>query len=142
QISDLLTLCFVNAPMRLAELTLLDHGGGSGVMSLFALELGVGTVVYNDIYDVSCADATRLAQAVDLRLEHSVCGDVDAIVSYLEENGIELNAAVSYDVLEHIYDIPGFLRAFAAAPISERFFRMVFASSANIKNRRYLRNMT
>jgi hypothetical protein len=142
QVSDLLTMCLADSAVPLDRFTLLDYGGGSGVISLLAKELGIGTVVYNDIYDVSCRDASALADAVGVQLDGVVCGDIDQVLAYLREQGRELNAVVSYDVLEHIYDVPSFFRALATAPTSERFFRLVFASGANIKNARYVRYAT
>jgi hypothetical protein len=142
QVADLLTMCLADSPIPLDRFTLLDYGGGSGVISLLAKELGVGTVVYNDIYDVSCKDAAALAGAIGMQLDGVVCGDVDDVLAYLRAQGHELNAVVSYDVLEHIYDVPSFFGALVTAPMSKRFFRLVFASGANIKNARYVRYAT
>lgn len=142
QVSDLLTMCLAGSTVPLERFTLLDYGGGSGVISLLAKEAGIGTVIYNDIYDVSCEDASALAGALGVQLDGIVCGDIGEVLAYLREQRRVLNAVVSYDVLEHIYDVPSFFGALATAPMSDRFFRLVFASGANIKNPRYVRWVT
>ena len=101
----LLHLVLRNSSVPLKDFILVDYGGGSGVISYLAVELGVGTVIYNDIYDISCEDVGRISKALKLPLDHIVCGDVDDIVSYLQAHAIPVNAILSYDVLEHIYDV-------------------------------------
>lgn len=49
-------------PSSFKEFTLIDYSGGSGVYSMMAKAVGIGTVVYNDIYEVSCQDAKKIAQ--------------------------------------------------------------------------------
>lgn len=40
----------------------LDYGGGTGLLSLLAIECGVPNVFYNDIYNISCRDAETIAK--------------------------------------------------------------------------------
>src|SRR2546421_4383275 len=63
---DLLRLCLAEWSGPLDEFVLVDYGGGSGILSFLAKELGVGTGVYEDIYDVSCEDARRIAHTLAL----------------------------------------------------------------------------
>jgi len=122
------------------DCTVLDYGGGSGIFSFLAKEMGVGRVIYNDIYDVSCRDVKQLGRALSLELDDVVCGDVDDLISYVKEHSIIVNAIASYDVIEHIYDIKDFLRKMA---LLSRFpFRVVHASGANTKNPFYVRRTT
>jgi hypothetical protein len=111
---------------------MVDYGGGSGLISLLALEMGIGTVVYNDIYDVSCNDVGLLARRLNLEMDHIVCGDVDQLVSYLNRNSIAINAISSYDVLEHIYDVDRHFEILNG--IKGGGFRIVYASGANAAN--------
>jgi len=101
----LLYLAVKNSHVSAEDFVLVDYGGGSGVLSFLAAEMGIGTVIYNDIYDVSCTDVGSLSNALGLTLDHIVCGDVDELVSYLRENAISIDAITSYDVLEYIYDV-------------------------------------
>jgi hypothetical protein len=135
----LLYLSLQNSQKSLKKSVLVDYGGGSGVISLLAIELGVGTVIYNDIYDVSCCDVGILCNALDLNMDHIVCGDVDELVSYLQEKSISINAIVSYDVLEHIYDVEAHFQRLNR--LTGSVFRIVYASGANIENPLYVRSV-
>jgi 2-polyprenyl-3-methyl-5-hydroxy-6-metoxy-1,4-benzoquinol methylase len=130
----LLYLSLHNSPILLENFVLVDYGGGTGLISFLAVEMGIGTVIYNDIYDVSCMDVSRLSNILGLTLDHIVCGDVDELISYLRENSISINAIISYDVLEHIYDVESHFRKLSS--LSESQFRVVYASTANIANPR------
>ena len=88
---------------RLRDLTVIDYGGGSGIMSLLAKEMGIGKVIYNDIYDVSCDDIEITAKKLDLKLDHIVCGGIECLISHIQEHDLRVDAIVSYDVIEHIY---------------------------------------
>lgn len=87
--------------------------------------------MYNDIYDVCCRDVRILSSTLGLPLAHIVCGDVDDLVAYLNENEITVDAVVSHDVLEHIYDVKHHFEALAGL---QGNFRIVYTSSANPKN--------
>jgi SAM-dependent methyltransferase len=139
--ADLLRLCLASWTRPLRDFVLVDYGGGTGILAFLAKEIGIGTVVYEDIYDVSCRDADRVARMLDLELDHVVCGDVEELVSMLHANGLAVNAIASYDVLEHIYDVQAHFQELARAPMSAEYFRLVYGSGANIKNRRYVRTV-
>lgn len=102
------------------------------MLSLLARAAGIGTVVYSDIYDVSCRDAQILGKEAGLEADHYVHGDVDELTEFLQANAIVVDAILSYDVIEHIYDIEHFFKtiaSWAGAP-----FRIVMASGANPHN--------
>lgn len=128
-----------NSQVSPENFVLVDYGGGSGVISFLAAEMGIGTVIYNDIYDVSCTDVGSLSNALGLTLDHIVCGDIDELVSYLHENSISINAITSYDVLEHIYNVESHFRKLSC--LTDSRFRIVYASGANIKNPRYVHSV-
>lgn len=117
----------------LKDCVLVDYGGGSGVMSLLAKELGVGRVIYNDIYDVSCRDVALIAGACGIPVDDYVCGDIDDVIAYTDKEQVLVNAICSYDVIEHIYDIEGYLRKLVAFRRGQPF-RIAFGSGANIRN--------
>jgi hypothetical protein len=120
---------------------IIDYGGGCGIFSLLAKELGIGTVIYNDIYDVSCMDVKLLSGILKLKLDHVICGDIDDVISYLKKNHITfISSITSYDVLEHIYDVEAHFKKLDSLLDGE--FRVVYGSSANIHNQNYVRGVT
>jgi len=133
---DLLELLLADVSFPLSQVAVIDYGGGSGVLSLFAKELGIGTVIYQDIYDVSCKDAMILANFLGRPLDHIVCGDVEDLVHYVRVNSIDVTGVVSFDVLEHIYDIESHFAHLAH--LSAQPFRVVYGSGANISNPVYV----
>lgn len=118
----------------------VDYGGGSGIFSLLAKEAGIGTVIYNDIYDISCADVSKTSKALNIAIDHIVCGDTDSLVTYIQKHSITINAITSFDVIEHIYNIEehfGKLAYLQTAP-----FTMVYGSGANPENKWKLKAIT
>ena len=83
----------------------LDYGGGSGLLSLLAIEFGLRDVYYNDIYDISCKDAWEIASVLGYKRKAYIEGDVDNVIRFCEKTGILFDAVGSYDVIEHIYDL-------------------------------------
>lgn len=110
----------------------IDYGGGIGILALLAKEVDIGTVVYNDIYDVSCEDARVIALAAENMADYYVQGDIEDLLRFLQRHSMNCHAIASYDVIEHIYDIDHFLKSLAG--ISEKSLTMVMASGANPYN--------
>lgn len=138
--ATLLERALVGNPKPLAETIVVDVGAGTGVFSFLALEAGVGTVVANDIYDVSCRDAALIGQALNTPLDHIVEGDADALIAHLQANALKPDALVSYDVIEHIYDVPAHLKKLSV--LHHPSLRIVYASTANIANPKRVREIT
>jgi 2-polyprenyl-3-methyl-5-hydroxy-6-metoxy-1,4-benzoquinol methylase len=107
--SFILSWSLANNREPLNRVTFCDYGAGSGILAMLAKELGIGTVIYNDIYDVSCHDAALVAERIGCKADWYVHGDFDELVSFLEVHGIALSSVASYDVIEHVYDTPAFL---------------------------------
>jgi hypothetical protein len=100
--------------------------------SLLAKEAGIGTVVYVDLYDVCCRDARHIAQRLGLAADHYVNGDIDGLLSFLKSNNLSCDTFVSYDTIEHIYDMDDFLAKIgrvSSGPVS-----LMMASGANPLN--------
>lgn len=121
------------------EIVFLDHGGGHGLMSLLAKEYGIGTVIHNDIYPVSCKDARSIALSLNLEADIYIPGEIDDVLDYLKKSDKFCDAVASYDVIEHIYDINDFLNKIhllSPGPMS-----LFFASAANERNPRINREL-
>ncbi len=108
--SCILAWTLKNSAITLNNHIFLEYGGGTGLLSLFAKELGIGTVIYNDIYDISCQDAKTLANILKLEADNYVHGDIDDVLEFFKTININCSVITSYDVIEHIYDIKSFLR--------------------------------
>jgi 2-polyprenyl-3-methyl-5-hydroxy-6-metoxy-1,4-benzoquinol methylase len=138
-VSHLLGLALKNGADT-GDILLIDYGGGTGLLALLAREAGVGTVVYNDIYDVSCRDAEVIGESIGNRADHYVHGDIDEVVQFLERSGLCCDAITSYDVIEHVYDVDYFFATIGRLP--SRALTVVMASSANASNPRRLQDLT
>jgi hypothetical protein len=116
----------------IANATLLECGGGCGLLSLLAKEAGVGTVIYSDIDPVACNDARIVGNSIGLPADCYVCGEINEVLRLSTERGLTYEGICSYDLIEHVYDIEEFLRClgkFAGPRLT-----VVMGSGANSKN--------
>lgn len=137
---QLLNFALQDTQAALSDFTLIDYGGGSGIFSLLAKEAGIGQVIYNDIYDVSCADIQRISEYIHIPLNHIVCGDVDHMIDYLHQHSISIDAITSFDVIEHIYAIEDHFEKLAH--LQTKPFKLVYGSGANTENPLKVRAIT
>ncbi|MEN6355773.1 MAG: methyltransferase domain-containing protein [Armatimonadota bacterium] len=114
---------------QIERMSFVDHGGGTGITSLLAKSIGFGNVIYNDICDESCRDAQTIADAVGLRADQYVCGDIDQLAGVLRNIRPEYCVLISNEVIEHIYDIESFLCE--CCHLTDGFIRFVMATGAN-----------
>jgi hypothetical protein len=128
----LLAWALVDLHNPVEDCVLVDYGGGPGLLTFLAKELGLRYVIYNDIYDVSCQDAEKVGKAIGNEAQAYVPGDIDQLITFVSQEGICIDAISSYDVIEHIYDIEDYFRKIKNIP--HRSLRVVFASSANSQN--------
>jgi len=117
---------------NLNDYVFVDYGGGTGIMSLLALEFGFGTVLYVDIYDVSCRDAELIAVNVGGGADKYIVGGVDELTKFVNDSGISVDVVVSYDVIEHIYDINNYYAKMKM--LNKDDMCIVCATSANMYN--------
>jgi hypothetical protein len=129
---DLLALGLSGCTVPIQNIVFVDYGGGSGVLSFLAKEIGIGIVIYEDIYDVSCNDVLILSQVLALPLDHIVCGDMDELISYINKNSLSVDIISSNDVLEHIYNIDAHFEKMPS--LSTCSLVVVYGTSANAKN--------
>ena len=83
------------------DATLVDFGGGTGLLSQLARFKGWGKVIYVDIYAIATKDAQALAQVTGLEADEYLTGGLAELHSVPD-------ALVSMDVIEHIYDLKQF----------------------------------
>ena len=125
-------LADVNIPLN--KIVFMDYGGGHGMLALLAKSAGIGTVIHNDIYEISCKDAQCIGNDLDLAADYYIPGNIDDVINFRNERDININAVANYDVIEHIYDIEDFLNKLKL--LSNSFQSVFFASGANELNPR------
>ncbi|MFX1567641.1 MAG: hypothetical protein ACFFCV_04650 [Promethearchaeota archaeon] len=130
--SLLLALCLKNYRNSLEDFVFIEYGGGSGIFSLLAKEIGIGKVIYNDIYSTSCRDAKAIAESIGNPADEYILGEIKEIVNYCNDRGIYCNAVGTYDVIEHIYNIEAFFQGLMELP--QKSLSLVLASGANPYN--------
>lgn len=119
----------LNAPINQA--VFLDYGGGCGLLSYLAINLGFNKVVYNDLYETSANDAKVISQALQLKVDKFIVGDIKQVTAVLNASHLFPNLICSFDVLEHIYDLKEW---FTQLCDFKHSFALCFASSANGSN--------
>ncbi|MBU1669849.1 MAG: class I SAM-dependent methyltransferase [Actinobacteria bacterium] len=127
--SYLLMLALSGSGVPLEDFVLVDYGGGVGTLSMLAREVGVGTVIYLDVYDVSCRDAAVIAGELGCTADRYVHGEMAELLGCVESGPGRCDAVVSVNVIEHVYDIDALLVGLAALP-GERL-AAVLATTAN-----------
>lgn len=110
---------------------LLDHGGGTGILSMLAKAAGVGKVVYEDIYDVSCHDARSIALSLGLEADEYLHGDEKAIVRYFKQQGGP-DVIISRNVIEHVYQPESLVQTLSE--IHNKSMQILFATTGNYDN--------
>jgi 2-polyprenyl-3-methyl-5-hydroxy-6-metoxy-1,4-benzoquinol methylase len=113
------------------ESSFVDYGGGCGLLSFLAIELGFEKVIYNDIYQVSVNDVKVISKALNLKIDYFVSGDVSQFTSFINQNKIKVDHICSFDVLEHIYDLEDWFTNINKIP---KPFSLCFMTSANSSN--------
>jgi 2-polyprenyl-3-methyl-5-hydroxy-6-metoxy-1,4-benzoquinol methylase len=117
---------------NIEEITIVDYGAGTGVLAMLASEVGFGKVIYNDIYDVSCKDAETIAKKASAKAHAYVCGDINVLPNYFNQNMLTCDIIVSRNVIEHIYDLNSYFKTLPSIPNDG--LTLFFATTANIKN--------
>jgi len=108
------------------ELTVLDIGGGVGIMSMMLVSMGVGNVIYLDQNSAVTKDAELLAETLGFRAHRYLSSSLEHIPSDVAST---IDIALSRDVLEHIYDL--YSLDFSLSPYPN-LKRMVHNTSANL----------
>jgi 2-polyprenyl-3-methyl-5-hydroxy-6-metoxy-1,4-benzoquinol methylase len=119
-------------PAQPPNLTLIDYGGGFGLMACLAKEAAIPRVIYNDIYQPWCVEARLIAQALGCEADAYVCGDIQSVSSFLGSRPGTDVALVSVNVIEHIYNFNEFLGD--CARLSSGQVVLVLSTSANPMN--------
>ncbi len=118
----------LNKPLN--ESTFIDYGGGCGILSYIAKELGFKTIVYNDIYLNSVTDTKIISRKLNMGLNYYFNGDIDDLIKNLKFYKIDPDLICSFDVLEHIYDLECWIKSVSVL----NSFSLLFMTGANPEN--------
>lgn len=130
--SQVLNAAYKQVNKPLDACTFVDYGGGVGLLSLLACESGIKQIIFNDIFQGSCQDAKALSEYLGFSMNHFIQGDADELVSKINNLSINIDAVVSYDVIEHVYDVEKNFLSFKS--LNHLPKTLIYGSGANIKN--------
>lgn len=130
--SFILTKLLTGNQIPLEKYVLVDYGAGYGILGLLAKEMGIGTVIYNDIYDGYAVDFIEFSNKINMNVDHVHVGDLDDLNIFLLQNKLQINGLISYDVLEHIYDLNKWVKSLSMTPSQDLI--IIKGSGANPKN--------
>ena len=120
------------------EITIVDYGGGHGLLSALAKKLDFRNVIYVD-YDVEALTTARLVgDALGVKPDVMLQGDATTLRDWCRENGVTPDALLAMDVIEHIYVLDDFFgRLYEISPR----MKMVFTTASNPYNSRVVRRL-
>jgi len=129
--NQLLHKSIIKLKKPISQSIFVDYGGGCGMLSYLAKEIGFKTVIYNDIYRTSVNDTKTISREINTVIEVFICGDVYEFVNELNVKNIKPDLICSFDVLEHIYNLEKWF--LNIRNIKSEFF-LLFMTSANSRN--------
>ena len=112
---------------RERSLCIVDYGCGNGLLGLFALQCGFGSVIFQDSDDEFLAAAERLSNILGFKNAQFIAGDIDNLLN----NFANVDAVIGTDVIEHIYDLDQF---FETVRVINSQMVTVFTTAANPYN--------
>jgi 2-polyprenyl-3-methyl-5-hydroxy-6-metoxy-1,4-benzoquinol methylase len=135
---QILELGLNKSDKTIEKLSVVEIGGGTGIISLLAKWLGFGKVIYSDTFEQSCRDFEVISTTLKLKTDDIVCGSSDEI-SRKYKNRIDL--IVSRDVIEHIYNPALFFKQCAENFRNAILVHNTSANSYNIFKKKYFKKI-
>lgn len=129
--TQLFTKILVKLEKPVSEYTFVDYGGGCGIFSYLAKNMGFKTVVYNDLFETSVEDVKVISEKIGISVDYLICGDIDHLLQKMDSLQLEANLICSFDVLEHIYNIENWITRLSEI---KNDFSLFFMTSANPGN--------
>ena len=87
------------------ETTLVDFGGGSGFLSIFASYLGFRNIIYVDINPKSVQTVSVLKEETGYGPSTIIEGSSAALAKWCTENNVSPHLLIATDLIEHVYDL-------------------------------------
>lgn len=93
------------------QTSFIDYGAGLGTLYMLAGMMGFKKVVYNDYLPDWQQTAQSVCEALQIKIDDYVTGDIDAVMNHAAANGIQYDIVASRNVIEHIYSLTHFYEA-------------------------------
>ncbi len=91
-----------------ADINFVDYGAGLGTLYLLAGMIGLKRVIYNDYLPEWKTAAAAISEALQIKIDAFITGDIDAVLNEAENAGFRYHIIASRNVIEHIYSLPAF----------------------------------
>lgn len=114
-----------------SEVVIMEYGGGMGSLYLLTQLIGCKTVIYEDISADMTSAAQKIAEYLNIPIDHYIVGDHNYTLKYLKEHNIECDIIISRNVIEHIYNLEDFYKQMAKFQPNAILY---FSTTANIYN--------
>ena len=95
-----------------AGIVIMDYGAGVGTLYMLAKMIGCQLVIYNDFLEEWRLSARLIAEAIDIKIDEYILGDIEETLQALKEKGILCDIITSRNVIEHVYKLDHFYRSF------------------------------
>ncbi|MBC7849844.1 MAG: hypothetical protein H7Y31_08910 [Chitinophagaceae bacterium] len=116
---------------KLEDTIIMDYGAGVGTLYTLAKMIGCKQVIYNDHLEDWKTSAQLIAEAIEVRVDEYITGDIEETLLQLSRKNIRCTIITSRNVLEHIYKLDKFFTAVA----EKQPTALVYSSTtANYKN--------
>lgn len=121
-----------------AEMTVVDYGGGHGLLGILAKRVGFGRVIYVDYNTDAFRTVGVLSQMLGSGPDVMLMGDASTLAEWCRKNNVRPDALLGMDVIEHIYVLDTF---FGALHEIYPKMKMVFTTASTPYNKRVLRRL-
>jgi 2-polyprenyl-3-methyl-5-hydroxy-6-metoxy-1,4-benzoquinol methylase len=95
----------------LHEINAIDYGAGLGTLFMLGGMLGFKRFDYNDYFAEWKNIALAFCNTTGISIQDYITGDVEAVTAFAASKNITYDIVVSRNVIEHIYNLPQFYKA-------------------------------
>ena len=120
------------------EMTVVDYGGGHGLLGILAKKLGFAKVIYIDYSADALQTVREMSAMLGVSPDVVLQGDASTLGDWCRQNNAVPDALLAMDVIEHIYVLDDF---FASLHTLSPRLRMLFTTASNPYNSRVVRRL-
>ena len=120
------------------EMTVVDYGGGHGLLSILAKRVGFKNVIYVDYSTDAFRTVGVLSQLLGGGPDVMLLGDAATLAEWCKKNDIRPNALLGMDVIEDVYVLDSLFGSLHAISPD---MKMVFTTASTPYNKRVVRKL-